>query len=109
MSDKRVIQCNYREGTPYASAGARAYLITSMPGSMDGVWVLVRSRGGRWIQHWERPGRLMDFRFKTLPPEHPLYDDKRIADCLTPDHLQDCLRWSERETESRCVMRGPRE
>jgi hypothetical protein len=38
------------------------------------VPLLVRSRGGRWIEKWEAMRRLENFRVKTIPPDHPLYD-----------------------------------
>jgi hypothetical protein len=77
--DRRVIQCNYTEGTNVASNGARAYVMHGDAGSgNERVGVLVRSRGGRWVAKWENTKRLGDFRVKTLPPEHPLYSDERI-------------------------------
>jgi hypothetical protein len=79
LPDLRVIQCNYAEGTKIAAEGARAYLVGTNPGNAnDRVEVLVRSRGGRWVRKWEDVRRLVDFRVKTLPPEHPLYGHRDI-------------------------------
>ena len=58
-----------------ASPGARAYVLRPNPGGgNDRIVILVRSRGARWVEKWENASRLCDFRLKTLPPEHPLYD-----------------------------------
>lgn len=79
--DRTVIQCNYTDGTNVASSGARAYVIGDDNGGGYERWrLLVRSRSGRWVEKWENAKRLNDFRLKTLPPEHPLYGDERIAD-----------------------------
>lgn len=77
--DRRVVQCNYTEAVSEARAGARAYLVNPNLGNgADRIEILVRSRGGRWIEKWEDIRRLGDFRVKTLPPEHPLYGDDRL-------------------------------
>jgi hypothetical protein len=41
------------------------------------VRLLARSRSGRWIEKWETRKRLGNFRWKTIPAEHPFYG--RIA------------------------------
>lgn len=70
--DRRVVQCNYAEGTKIAAKGARAYVVYPNPGGgYDRIGILVRSRGARWVEKWERADRLCNFRVKTLPPEHP--------------------------------------
>lgn len=72
--DRKVIQCNYTEGTNIAAQGARAYVVLPNPGGgHDRIQVLVRSRGGRWVQKYEAISRLAHFRVKTMPLEHPLY------------------------------------
>jgi hypothetical protein len=79
--DRRVVQCNYAEPTSVAATGARAYLVRPNPGGGDDrIVILVRSRGGRWIEKWENIRRLENFRAKTLPVDHPLYTDERIYD-----------------------------
>jgi hypothetical protein len=93
--DRRVVQCNYKRGKPYAAEGARAYMRFGLPGLPDRAPVLVRSRSGRWIEHWEALDNLENFRFKTLPEEHPLYKDERIADYLEQDTL-DRIAWVQR-------------
>lgn len=81
VTDRRVIQCNYAEATGIATDGARAYLVLPNPGGgHDRIQILVRSRSGRWVEKWEDIRRLTDFRAKTLPPEHPLYDHDRLWD-----------------------------
>lgn len=77
-ADRKVIQCNYAEGTSSAPEGARAYVVLPNPGNgHDRIMVLFRSRGGRWVEKWESIKRLRDFRVKTLPPEHPMYSHSR--------------------------------
>lgn len=72
--DKRAIACNLTEATSTASRNALAYLQWPNPGwGNERVALLIRSRGGRWIEKWEDMRRLGNFRFKTIPPEHPLY------------------------------------
>jgi hypothetical protein len=76
-----VVQCNYAEPVSAAATGARAYLVRPNPGGGDDrIVILVRSRGGRWIEKWENIRHLENFRCKTLPPEHPMYGDERIWD-----------------------------
>ena len=59
----------------------RAYLVRPNPGGGgDRIGVLLRSRGGRWVEKWEDIRRLENFRVKALPPEHSLYGDARIWD-----------------------------
>lgn len=80
-ADRQVVQCNYTTAVSAVAAGARAYLVRPNPGGGDDrIVILVRSRGGRWIEKWENIRRLGNFRCKTLPPEHPLYSDERIWD-----------------------------
>lgn len=79
VPDRCVIACNYGESTKIAAKGARAYVVPQLGGNLpERVLVLVRSRGGRWVEKWEATKRLADFRLKTLPPEHPRYGDERL-------------------------------
>ena len=72
--DARVIACNFAEATSSAKKGALAYVQwPNWGGGNDRIPLLIRSRGGRWIEKWEAMHRLTNFRFKTIPPEHPLY------------------------------------
>lgn len=78
-NDWRVIACNFIERTSECSKGALAYVI-GVPGDPARIHLLARSRSGRWIDKWESLRRLDNFRFKTLPPEHPRYGDRRMFD-----------------------------
>lgn len=81
QEDRKVIQCNYVEGTKIAAVGARAYVIWTNKGNGgDRVYILVRSRGARWVKKWETRTRLTNFRVKTIPPEHPIYREDWLAD-----------------------------
>jgi hypothetical protein len=72
--DKRVVACNYHEGTKHVAPGALAFVLFENRGNgAEKVELLVRSRGGRFIRKWESLWRLKNLRVKTLPPSHPLY------------------------------------
>jgi hypothetical protein len=96
LPDRRAIACNYTEGTGVASEGAKAYVDTAYIGGNlpERVHLLARSRGGRWVKKWENMRRLDNFRFKTLPPEHPLYGNERIGNA-TDEDLARLLRAKE--------------
>ena len=80
MADRRAITCNYRETSKVAPAGALAWVILTNPGNAhDRIEILIRSRGGRLVRKWEDTRRLYCFRVKTLPPEHPRFEDERVA------------------------------
>jgi hypothetical protein len=73
-ADRHVMACNFAEAISECRKGALCYVLYSNPGGgYDRVFVLARSRGGRWIEKWEPIYRLTNFRVKTLPPEHPRY------------------------------------
>lgn len=75
----RVIACNYTESTKVVTAGTKAYVIPQLGGNLpERVRLLVRSRGGRWVEKWESMKRLDNFRLKTIPPSHPRYGDDRL-------------------------------
>lgn len=95
MTDRKLIVCNYIEGTSSVPMGAKAYILPQLGGNLpERVRVLVRSRGGRWIEKWEGVRRLGDFRFKTIPPEHPRYSDERFFRDMNDGDL-DGLVWSK--------------
>ena len=76
LEDKRVIACNYRSPAKVARTGALCYVLDPNYGmGCERVRLLLRSRGGRWIDKWEDTRRLTHFRGKTLPPEHGRYHD----------------------------------
>jgi hypothetical protein len=79
VEDRKVVQCNYTTSTKTIPPGARAYLVRTNPGNgNDRIVVLVRSRGGRWIEKWESIRLLKNFRVKTLPPGHPQYGNDNL-------------------------------
>lgn len=106
--DKRAVACNFTEGTKAVSEGALAYWVRSWSGGGDErIAVLAKSRGGRWIQIWEPITRLDNFRFKTIPPEHPRYDDERMVFDRTEQHLED-IQWSKECWRTGKWIRVPR-
>ena len=73
--DIQVIVCNYRTGTSECAKGALAFVRYAYWGmGAERVNLLVRSRSGRFIEKIEAMWRLESFRYKTLPPQHPLYN-----------------------------------
>jgi hypothetical protein len=79
MSDKRSIACNYAIATRVCSEGALCFVLDLNPGSGgERLMIRARSRGGKWVTKWEARHRLHNFRFKTVPPSHPQYDE--VAD-----------------------------
>jgi hypothetical protein len=81
MADKRVIACNLAQTTRYSAKGSLAYVLDPGTGSAgERVGLLLRGRGGRWIQIWQPAKRLENFRFKTIPDEHPRHAEVRFAD-----------------------------
>jgi hypothetical protein len=99
--DKQVIACNITEPTPTASTGALAYLQWPNRGwGNERVPLLIRSRGGRWIEKWEDMRRLGNFRHKTIPPEHPLHERLTgYSDEVLEEIRADCGRIHGRESE----------
>lgn len=95
LGDRWALACNYHTPTGVASTGAAAYIILSNLGGNlpERVQVLVRSRGRRWVAKWENARRLGNFRLKTLPPQHPRYDDERINWATEEDLAR--MRWAE--------------
>lgn len=83
---RRVVQCNLNRGQSAAAKGARAYVVLTNPGGgHDRIVVLIRSRGGRWIEKWQDIRTLEDFRVKTLPFGHPLYGSRAGAGVFDPE------------------------
>ena len=91
LNDKRVIACNLLETVSTASVGALCY-VRATTGTEDRVELLIRSRSGRWISKWEPLKRVGNFRFKSLPPDHPRYDDQRLMAYAS----EDALAWLQR-------------
>ena len=76
MGDKTVVVCNYEVATSMCSQGALAYVgLVWIGGGCQRLVIRVRTRSGRWVTKWESIKRLINFRFKTLPPDHPRYSD----------------------------------
>lgn len=77
---RRAIACNVREAGRVAATGALAYVRNpNFHNASDRVEVLVRSRGGRWVQRWADTCGLTNFRAATIPPQHARYDDPRMS------------------------------
>lgn len=94
--DRRVVACNFQRSHSAIPKGALAYVYMPNPGNAhERMWLLVRSRGGRWIEQWEALKHLGNFRAKTIPPGHPLYDDERLWEYKADDlarHLHELSR-----------------
>lgn len=88
-ADKRVMACNFTEGTSDCPRGALAYVQFTNRGARR-VAVLARSRCGRWIETYRPLTKLKVFRMKTIPPEHPLY--ARLSDS---SHLEWMTAYNE--------------
>lgn len=79
MKEVRVVACNFAVATKIASKGSLCYVLLDNPGwGNNRIVVLVRSRGGRWVNQWERVDRLTNFRMKTVVEADPVYD--RVKD-----------------------------
>ena len=77
--DKRVLACNFTVATSKNSKGSLAYV--GYGGDfVTRLYILTRTRSGRWVECWEPVKRLGNFRFKTMPPEHPLYNHFGLRD-----------------------------
>jgi hypothetical protein len=88
--DYRVMVCNMTTPTKIYTEGTKLYVVNPNRGNGgDHIEVYGRSRGGRWVHKWESAKRLGNFRFKTIPPEHPLYKSCSffISTWLTDDDL----------------------
>lgn len=63
----RMATCNMGRGTSVWREGAKAYLINTTGSGPDGSYeMLVRSRSGRWVRHWERVKYLTNWRHTTV-------------------------------------------
>lgn len=77
--EHHAIQCNLTTSQKTAAKGARAYVTLPNPGNYsDRIEILLRSRGGRFIEKWQDIRTLENFRAKTIPIGHPLYHNQRI-------------------------------
>ena len=65
MTDRYLIVANFQHGTKIVADGAKAFVLWT-PGSPDRCCVVVRSRGGRWIEKWEQTKNLGNLRIKTV-------------------------------------------
>ncbi len=74
LPDKRVIACNFTESTSAIQRGSLAYVLSGDHGNGNQrLFLLARSRRGRWVKKWESVKRLCNFRAKTIPPDNPQY------------------------------------
>jgi len=91
IEDVRVIVCNYIVGANYVAEGAKAYLLSQFGGNLpERVKLIVNSRGGRQIEKWESIIRLGNFRWATIPPEHPLAGRLYSCDDGSLEHVVRC-------------------
>lgn len=65
-TDRYAIVANFQRGTSAVSEGAKAFVLPWARGDNESRPVMVRSRGGRWIQTWTRLHNLGNFRIKTV-------------------------------------------
>lgn len=90
--DRRVVQMNFAVPTKVAAKGARAYLVLPNGGNgHDRICILIKSRGGRWVEKWEDSRRLTNFRAKTISSGHPLYEDDRLWDYEPEQQIADMV------------------
>jgi len=81
----RAVACNHATGTSEFSKGALGYVALGNPGGgHDRIEVWMRTRGGRFVLHWERIDRLTNFRLKTVMPGTPAHKNAAsyLADSL---------------------------
>lgn len=95
VTDRKIISCNLAVPTKTARKGAKAILGVTSGGALgDGrAQLLIRSRGGRYIEKWEPIKRLTNFRIQTLPPESPLYNDDRVMDFRDAESAEKELKY----------------
>lgn len=80
LADIQVIACNYAKPVAAHSKGSLCYVskLWTLPARKQArVQIVARARSGRWVQRWENLEHLENFRFKTIPKEHPRYQDFR--------------------------------
>jgi hypothetical protein len=85
MAEIRAVACNFSASTSAISKGSKAFVQLWNPGGgNDRVFVLARSRSGRWINKWEDVRRLCNFRVVTVVEE-----SKHLYVCLkgAPDSV----------------------
>ena len=83
--DRRVVAVNVLRPTSATSKGAKAFVVLPNDGNAnDRIELLIRSRGGRWIERWEAAKNLANARAVTIPPQHPLYGRERLWSVTAP-------------------------
>lgn len=87
--DKYIVACNLSVSTRHCPKGGLAYIRWRAGGDDRRVSLRARSHSGRWITIWYPLKRLRNFRIKTIPADHPRYQD---------DHM---WLWDERESAER--------
>lgn len=91
-SDLKVIACNLNQPTKTCVEGALCYVLDfNLSNAAEQVRLLMRSRGGRWIDKYEALKRLKNFRLKTIPPDSPLYERLQLA--ALPSELEGAQRF----------------
>lgn len=70
LHENYVLIGNIKNSTSWASANSKCYIL-GVPGSLDGLECLVRSRSGRMIHIWVRVQNVTNLRIKPLIAENP--------------------------------------
>jgi hypothetical protein len=105
MKERKVIACNYLDGISSVATSAKAYVsLVWFGGNLpERVFVLARSRGGRWIEKWEDLRRLSNFRRVTVAPGNPVFGNHYLQAEATEEHLARLV-----EARNSLVARGER-
>jgi hypothetical protein len=85
MEEIKIVACNYAVPVKASSKGTLCFVLRANNGNAnESVVILCRSRGGRWIERWERIDRLTNFRFKTVVSADPVFERVKDSDYLEP-------------------------
>lgn len=68
--DLRVVVANLTEPMSALRTGTKCFICQNT-GMFERCYIRAKSRGGRWIEMWVPLKRLTNFRWSTVPKEHP--------------------------------------
>lgn len=94
-----VILCNLIETTAYSATGSLGYILVNHQGGSERFQVLIRSRSGRFIQHWIPTDNLGNFRIRRISPENPRY--KKLLKFGDYYHPEQTLEWIKEDQRKR--------